>query len=137
MRISSAVLARRLMGATVRRTGFAAIARTAYLTSTERCIGPCLRTAVLAILSPSPSGVSHSGVFCEGMSMTLRLRALTVTPAILLAMFLGTARADAATHLGSPDTAAPPDAFACADCPPGTSIGLQQFALRGALTEAP
>jgi hypothetical protein len=71
------------------------------------------------------------------MSMTLRLRALTVTAAILLAMFLGAARADAASYLGSPDTSVPPDAFACADCPAGTSIGLQQFALRGALTEAP
>jgi hypothetical protein len=69
--------------------------------------------------------------------MTLRLRPLTVTAAILLAMFLGTARADAASYLGSPDTSGPPDAFACAACSPGTSIGLQQFALRGALTEAP
>jgi hypothetical protein len=71
------------------------------------------------------------------MSMTLPIRALTVTAAILLATILGTARADAASYLGSPDTSAPPDAFACAACPPGTSIGLQQFALRGALTEAP
>ncbi len=69
--------------------------------------------------------------------MTLRLRALTVTAAILLGMFVGAAHAEAASYLGSPDTSAPPDAFACADCPPGTSIGLQQFALRGALTEAP
>ena len=69
--------------------------------------------------------------------MTLCLRALPVTAAILLAMFLGTARAEAASYLGSPDISAPPDAFACADCPPGTTIGLQQFALRGALTEAP
>jgi hypothetical protein len=51
--------------------------------------------------------------------------------------FLGAARADAASYLGSPDTSAPPDAFACADCPQGTSIGLKQFALRGAPTEAP
>jgi hypothetical protein len=54
-----------------------------------------------------------------------------------MAIFLGAGRADAASYLGSPDTSAPPDAFACAVCAPGTSIGLQQFALRGALTEAP
>jgi hypothetical protein len=71
------------------------------------------------------------------MSMTLRPRALTVTAALLLAVFFGAARAEAASYLGSPDTSAPPHAFACAGCPPGTSIGLQQFALRGALTEAP
>jgi hypothetical protein len=71
------------------------------------------------------------------MSMTLRLPAFTVTAAFLLAILLGAARADAASYLGSPDTSGPPDAFACAACPPGTSIGLQQFALRGALTEAP
>ena len=69
--------------------------------------------------------------------MTIRLRALPVTAAILLATFLGAARADAASHLGSPNTSAPPDAFACAECPPGASVGLQQFSLRGALTEAP
>jgi hypothetical protein len=71
------------------------------------------------------------------MSVTIRLRALAVTVAILLATFLGAARADAASQLGSPDTSALPDAFACAECPPGASVGLQQFALRGALTEAP
>lgn len=69
--------------------------------------------------------------------MTRHLRALPLSAVILLAILLGAARADAASYLGSPDTSAPPDAFACADCPPGTSIGLQQFALRGALTEAP
>jgi hypothetical protein len=83
------------------------------------------------------TGVSQSGFICEEMSMTLRLPALTVTAAILMAMLLGTARAEAASFLGSPDTSASPDAFACAACPPGTSIGLQQFALRGALTESP
>jgi len=69
--------------------------------------------------------------------MTRCLRALPLTAAVLVAILLGAPRADAASYLGSPDTSAPPDAFACADCPPGTSIGLQQFALRGALTEAP
>jgi hypothetical protein len=75
------------------------------------------------------------------MGMTLRLRALPLAAAILAAtaaMFLvATQRADAASYLGSPDTSAAPDAFACAACPPGTSIGFQQFALRGALVEAP
>jgi hypothetical protein len=69
--------------------------------------------------------------------MTARLRAIPVTAAILLAMFLGAQRADAASYLGSPDTSATPDAFACAACPAGTSTGFQQFALRGATLEAP
>jgi hypothetical protein len=69
--------------------------------------------------------------------MTARLRAIPVAAAILLAMFLGAQRADAASYLGSPDTSATPDAFACAACPAGTSTGFQQFALRGATLEAP
>jgi hypothetical protein len=81
--------------------------------------------------------VSRSRVTCEWISMTLRFRALPLTAAVLVAILLGAARADAASYLGSPDTSARPDAFACANCPPGTSIGWQQFALRGALTEAP
>jgi hypothetical protein len=85
--------------------------------------------------------VSHSHVFCEWMSMTLRLRALPLAAAIvaatLLAIFFAAQRADAASYLGSPDTSATPDSFVCAACPAGTSIGFQQFALRGALVEAP
>ena len=69
--------------------------------------------------------------------MTRFLRAVPLTAAILVATLLVAARADAASFLGSPDTSASPDSFACAACPPGTSIGLQQFALRGAVTEAP
>ena len=69
--------------------------------------------------------------------MTLRLKALPLAAAILLAIFIGAQRADAASYLGSPDTSAAPDAFACAACPAGTSIGFQQFALRGATVEAP
>jgi hypothetical protein len=52
-------------------------------------------------------------------------------------MAFGVQRADAATYLGSPDTSAKPDGYACAGCPAGTSMGLQQFALRGATIEAP
>jgi hypothetical protein len=69
--------------------------------------------------------------------MTGRLRALPLTAAVVLAGFLGVARADAASYLGSPDTSASPDAFVCAACPPGTSVGWRQFALRDTLTEAP
>lgn len=69
--------------------------------------------------------------------MTTRLAVLPIAAAILLALFVGAQRADAASYLGSPDTSATPDAFACATCPPGTSVGFQQFALRGATVEAP
>jgi hypothetical protein len=64
--------------------------------------------------------------------MTARLAALSA--ALLL---LGAARADAATFLGSPNPSAPPDAWACASCAPGTSMGFRQFALRNATVEAP
>src|SRR3954468_16992911 len=58
--------------------------------------------------------------------------------ALLVAFPLAAAqRADASTVLGSPDATATPDAFACAACPPGASLGFQQFALRGATVEAP
>src|SRR4249919_772478 len=57
--------------------------------------------------------------------------------ALLLAFPLAAQRADASTVLGSPDAAAMPDAFACADCPPGQTMAFQQFALRGATVEAP
>ena len=53
------------------------------------------------------------------------------------ALFLGAARADASTSLGSPDTAAAPDGFACATCATGTGIGFTQFALRDAAVQAP
>ncbi len=67
--------------------------------------------------------------------MTLRL--LPLTAALLAAIAVGAQRADASTTLGSPDTSADPDAFACAACPPGASMGFSQFALRGATVEAP
>ena len=57
--------------------------------------------------------------------------------ALLVAFPLAAQRADASTTLGSPDPTAPPDAFACAACPPGASMAFQQFALRGATVEAP
>jgi hypothetical protein len=69
--------------------------------------------------------------------MTTRLALLPLAAAILLALLLGAQRADAASYLGSPDTAAAPTAFACAACPAGTSVGFQQFALRDATVQAP
>ena len=69
--------------------------------------------------------------------MTARIATLPLAAALLVAMALGAQRADAATYLGSPDTSADPDAYACAACPAGTSMGFRQFALRGATVEAP
>jgi hypothetical protein len=62
---------------------------------------------------------------------------LALAAALLPALLIGVPRADAATFLGSPDTSAPPQAFACAACPAGASVGFRQFALRGADVEAP
>jgi hypothetical protein len=67
----------------------------------------------------------------------MTLRALPLVLAILLALVLGAQSANAASYLGSPDTAAAPDGYACAGCPAGLSMGLQQFALRGATIDAP
>ena len=69
--------------------------------------------------------------------MTARIATLPLAAALVVAMALGAQRADAATYLGSPDTSADPDAYACAACPAGTSMGFRQFALRGATVEAP
>lgn len=69
--------------------------------------------------------------------MTLRLRTFPLAAALLAATVLFAPRADAATFLGSPDTSAAPETFACATCPAGISIGFQQFALRGATIDAP
>jgi hypothetical protein len=69
--------------------------------------------------------------------MTTRLALLPVAAAILLALFFGVQRADAASYLGSPDTSAAPTAFACAACPAGKTIGFQQFALRDTTVQAP
>jgi hypothetical protein len=62
---------------------------------------------------------------------------LPLAAAFLAALTVGAARADAATFLGSQDTSATPDAYACADCPPGLDVGFRQFALRQATVEAP
>jgi hypothetical protein len=58
--------------------------------------------------------------------------------AATLALSLGIASsADAATTLGSVDPDGPPDAFACAACPAGPSIGFRQYALQRATVVAP
>ena len=54
----------------------------------------------------------------------------------LAALTVGASRADAATFLGSQDTSATPDGFACGDCPAGVDVGLRHFALREATVEA-
>ena len=69
--------------------------------------------------------------------MYARLGVLSLAAAIVLALFLGAARADASTRLGSPDTSAAPDGFVCATCAAGTSIGFMQFARRDAAVQAP
>jgi hypothetical protein len=68
--------------------------------------------------------------------MTLRRGSLAIAAALLVAVSLGAQQANAATYLGSPDTSASPDAYACAACPAGTSVGFRQFALRSATVEA-
>ena len=68
--------------------------------------------------------------------MTARITTLPLAAALLVAMALGAQRADASAYLGSPDTSADPDSFACAACPAGTSMGFMQFALRDATVEA-
>jgi hypothetical protein len=68
--------------------------------------------------------------------MTIR-RAL-LPSALLVCLLAGAQRAEAATYIGSPDTSAAPDGFACgAACPAGAAVGFQQFALRSATVEAP
>ena len=74
---------------------------------------------------------------CERIVMTARIATLPLAAALVVAMAVGAQRADAATYLGSPDTSADPDAYACTACPAGTSMGFRQFALRGATVEAP
>ena len=64
-------------------------------------------------------------------------RPLPFAAAFLAALTVGASRADAATFLGSQDTSATPDGFACGDCPAGVDVGFRQFALRQATVEAP
>ncbi|HYH89665.1 MAG TPA: hypothetical protein VEX67_10535 [Solirubrobacteraceae bacterium] len=69
--------------------------------------------------------------------MCVRIGFLSLAAAVVLALSLGAARADASTTLGSADTSAAPDGFVCAMCPGGTSLGFVQFALRDAAVQAP
>jgi hypothetical protein len=90
----------------------------------------------------SRSTVTRSRASCEQIVMTARIATsriatLPLAAALLVALALGAQRADAATYLGSPDTTADPDAYVCAACPAGTTVGFLQFALRGATVEAP
>src|SRR4051794_3010185 len=64
-------------------------------------------------------------------------RPLHLAAALCAALTVGAARADAATFLGSQDSSAAPDGFACGDCPAGVDVGFRQFALRQATVEAP
>jgi hypothetical protein len=66
--------------------------------------------------------------------MNPRLALLPVAAALMLGL---SGPAYAATFLGSSETDTTPDGYACAQCPPGTSVGVRQFALRGATVEAP
>ena len=61
---------------------------------------------------------------------------LALAAALLPALLIGAPRADAATFLGSPDSSAAPEAYACQACPGGAAVGFRQFALRGADVEA-
>jgi len=65
--------------------------------------------------------------------MTARL----AFPLAAAALLVSAASAHASTFLGSPDTSAVPDAWACADCPAGGTVGFRQFALRDADVETP
>src|SRR4051794_41983192 len=67
----------------------------------------------------------------------MTVRPLHLAAASLAALTVGASRADAATFLGSQDTSATPDAFACEGCPTGADVGFRQFALRQATVEAP
>src|SRR4051794_12045980 len=64
-------------------------------------------------------------------------RPLPLAAVLFAALTVGASQADAATFLGSQDSSATPDAYACADCPPGVDAGFRQFALRLATTDAP
>src|SRR3954447_15248094 len=67
----------------------------------------------------------------------MTVRPLHLAAASLAALTVGAVRADAATFLGSQDTSATPDGFACGECPAGLDVGFRQFALRQATVEAP
>ena len=62
---------------------------------------------------------------------------LALAAALLAAAFVAVPNGGAATFLGSPDSSRAPEAYACAACPAGATVGFRQFALRGADVEAP
>src|SRR5690349_20782632 len=62
------------------------------------------------------------------------MKPLALAVAFLL---LAAARADASAFLGSLDPSVTPDSWACAACAPGEEMGFRQFALRGAVVDAP
>ena len=67
------------------------------------------------------------------------MKPLTLAALTAAALLLGAGRADASSFLGSLDTSAAPDGWACerAACAPGSSMGFRQFALRTSAVEAP
>jgi hypothetical protein len=67
----------------------------------------------------------------------MTVRPLHLAAVCVAALTVGASRADAASFLGSQDTSATPEAFACGDCPAGLDVGFRQFALRQATVEAP
>jgi hypothetical protein len=69
--------------------------------------------------------------------MAIRSPIPALAAALAALLFPAVGRAEAASYLGSPDTTASPQGFACAACPAGTSVGFRQFALRGSTVDAP
>ena len=67
----------------------------------------------------------------------MTVRPLPFAAVFFAALTVGASSADAATFLGSQETSATPEAFACAGCPAGLDVGFRQFALRQATVEAP
>ena len=92
---------------------------------------PAARTPVRAAVRPATDPIAP---VMRMTGMTSRIAILPVAAALLMVPAQG---AHASTFLGSPNTAMAPTGFACAMCAPGASMGLQQFALRGATVEAP
>ena len=67
----------------------------------------------------------------------MRIRLAVFALAVPAAFLLEAPGAGAATQLGSPNAAAAPEAYACAQCRSGRAVGFQQFALRDATVVAP
>ena len=63
---------------------------------------------------------------------------LTIAALAFAVALVTCSQAQAATFLGSSDTAAAPEGYACAaTCPAGATVGFRQFALREATIDAP